>query len=41
VIAVDQDPLGVQGRRAFKDEAAEIWVKPLAGGSQGWRPLPP
>jgi len=34
VIAVDQDSLGVQGRRAFKDGDTEIWVKPLAGGSQ-------
>jgi len=34
VIAVDQDPLGVQGRRAFKDGDAEIWVKPLANGAQ-------
>jgi alpha-galactosidase len=34
VIAVDQDPLGVEGRRASKDGDAEIWVRPLAGGSQ-------
>jgi alpha-galactosidase len=34
VIAVDQDPLGVAGRRAFKDGDAEIWVRPLVGGSQ-------
>jgi len=34
VIAVDQDPLGAEGRRAFKDGDAEIWVRPLAGGSQ-------
>jgi alpha-galactosidase len=34
VIAVDQDPLGVEGHRAFKDGEAEIWVRPLAGGSQ-------
>jgi alpha-galactosidase len=34
VITVDQDRLGVEGRRAFKDGDAEIWVKPLADGSQ-------
>jgi len=34
VIAVDQDPLGVEGRRAFKDGDAELWVRPLSGGSQ-------
>ncbi len=46
VIAVDQDPLGIEGHRAFKDGDAEIWVRPLAGGSEavvlldrGARPL--
>ena len=34
VIAVDQDALGIQGHRARKLGDAEIWVKPLAGGSQ-------
>jgi alpha-galactosidase len=34
VIAVDQDPLGVQGRRAWRDEGQEVWVKPLAGGGR-------
>jgi alpha-galactosidase len=34
VIAVDQDPLGVEGRRAARQGDIEIWVKPLAGGSQ-------
>jgi alpha-galactosidase len=34
VIAVDQDPLGVQGRRAVRNGDTEIWVKPLEGGSQ-------
>ncbi|MEO7278249.1 MAG: glycoside hydrolase family 27 protein [Sphingomicrobium sp.] len=34
VIAVDQDKLGVQGHRIAKDGAAEIWVKPLAGGGR-------
>jgi alpha-galactosidase len=32
VIAVDQDPLGVQGRRVSKQGYAEVWVKPLSGG---------
>jgi len=34
VIAVDQDPLGVQGRRVWKDGDSEVWVKPLAGGAR-------
>ncbi|HXG81290.1 MAG TPA: glycoside hydrolase family 27 protein [Sphingomicrobium sp.] len=34
VIAVDQDPLGVQGRRVWKDGDREVWVKPLAGGGR-------
>jgi alpha-galactosidase len=33
-IAVDQDPLGIQGRRAWRDGAREVWVKPLAGGGR-------
>ncbi|MBN8807831.1 MAG: alpha-galactosidase [Sphingomonas sp.] len=32
VIAVDQDPLGVQGHRVAKDGDREVWVKPLSGG---------
>jgi alpha-galactosidase len=32
VIAVDQDPLGVQGRRVWKQGDREVWVKPLSGG---------
>ncbi|MEO5775102.1 MAG: glycoside hydrolase family 27 protein [Sphingomicrobium sp.] len=32
VIAVDQDKLGVQGRRVVKDGDKEVWVKPLASG---------
>jgi alpha-galactosidase len=34
VIAVDQDRLGVQGRRVVRNGDTEIWVKPLEGGSQ-------
>jgi alpha-galactosidase len=33
VLAIDQDPLGKQGRRIRKDGEAEIWTKPLADGS--------
>jgi alpha-galactosidase len=32
VIAVDQDGAGKQGRRAWKADAQEIWVRPLAAG---------
>jgi alpha-galactosidase len=34
VIAVDQDRLGVQGRRVAMDGNSEVWVKPLAGGGR-------
>lgn len=34
VIAIDQDPLGVQGRRIWKDGDREVWVKPLSGGAR-------
>ncbi len=34
VIAVDQDSKGVQGRRVWEEGPLEIWVKPLADGSQ-------
>jgi alpha-galactosidase len=30
VIAVDQDPLGVQGHRVAKDGEKEVWMKPLS-----------
>jgi alpha-galactosidase len=32
VIAVDQDPLGVQGFRYLDEDGLEIWFKPLVGG---------
>jgi alpha-galactosidase len=32
VIAVDQDPLGKQGRRVVKEGDLEVWVRPLQGG---------
>ncbi|TFI56322.1 glycoside hydrolase family 27 protein [Sphingomonas parva] len=34
VIAVDQDRLGVQGRRVAREGDREVWVKPLAGGGR-------
>ena len=34
VIAVDQDPLGMQGRKVRDDGAHEVWIKPLADGSR-------
>jgi alpha-galactosidase len=33
VIAVDQDPLGVEGRRIYDDGVGQVWLKPLADGS--------
>ncbi len=33
VIAVDQDPLGKQGDRAFAVGLTEIWTRPLSGGA--------
>ena len=32
VIAVDQDPLGKQGDRAYQAGPLEVWSKPLSGG---------
>ena len=33
VIAIDQDPRGIQGRRVRKDGDIETWSKPLDGGA--------
>jgi alpha-galactosidase len=33
VIAIDQDPLGRQGRRVIRKGSSEVWTKPLADGS--------
>lgn len=33
VIAVDQDALGIQGRKVRDDGAEEVWAKPLSGGA--------
>jgi alpha-galactosidase len=30
VIAVDQDSLGMQGRKVWNDDATEVWMKPLS-----------
>ncbi len=34
VIAVDQDPLGQQGRRVWRDGGSEVWSRELADGSR-------
>lgn len=33
VLAVDQDPLGMQGRQVKRDEFTQVWAKPLVDGS--------
>ncbi len=33
-IAIDQDPLGMQGRKVRDDGPREVWMKPLADGSR-------
>ena len=47
VIAVDQDPMGVQGRRISQVGPVQVWAKPLSGGrtavgliNSGESPLP-
>lgn len=34
IIAVDQDPQGIQGHRFWQEGPLEIWARPLADGSQ-------
>ena len=34
VVAVDQDPLGTQGRRVRKDGDLEVWAKQMQDGSR-------
>ena len=34
VIAVDQDPAGIQGHRVAQEGPLEVWMKPLADGSK-------
>jgi alpha-galactosidase len=33
IVAVDQDPKGVQGRRVAQEGPLEVWTKPMADGS--------
>jgi alpha-galactosidase len=33
VIAIDQDPLGRQGSRAYSDGEVEVWTRQLSGGA--------
>jgi alpha-galactosidase len=33
VIAIDQDRLGKQGRRAYSEGEVDVWTRPLAGGA--------
>jgi len=39
VIAVDQDPLGIQGRRVYKKSGVEIWTKPVLPEINGQRSM--
>jgi alpha-galactosidase len=32
VLAIDQDPLGIQGTAIHQDGTGQVWTKPLAGG---------
>ncbi len=41
VLAVDQDPLGKQAWPIKREYPAEVWVRPLADGTLGGRPLQP
>jgi alpha-galactosidase len=34
VLAVDQDPLGAEGRRVWKDGDSEVWSKQMKNGSR-------
>jgi alpha-galactosidase len=34
VIAIDQDPAGLQGKRVTSDSARQVWVRQLRGGSR-------
>ena len=47
IIAVDQDPLGIQGHRIRQEGPLEVWMKPLKDGSiavglfnRGWGAMP-
>ena len=34
VVAVDQDALGIEGRRVRKNGDLEVWVRPIHGGNR-------
>jgi alpha-galactosidase len=34
VIAINRDPLGIQGKEIRREGAGQVWVKPLAGGDR-------
>ncbi|KAK3914539.1 Alpha-N-acetylgalactosaminidase [Frankliniella fusca] len=36
IIAVDQDPLGIQGRRIYKHSGIEIWARPISPTYQNY-----
>ncbi|XP_046432535.1 alpha-N-acetylgalactosaminidase isoform X2 [Neodiprion fabricii] len=36
IIAVDQDPLGIQGRRIYKHKGIEIWARPISPTYQNY-----
>jgi alpha-galactosidase len=47
VIAIDQDPLGIQGHRIKQEGPLEVWMKPMKDGSaavglfnRGWGAMP-
>src|SRR5258708_26676469 len=39
VLAVDQDPKGVQGHRVWQEGPLEIWTRPLTDGSPALGPF--
>ncbi|XP_065201110.1 alpha-N-acetylgalactosaminidase-like [Planococcus citri] len=36
IIAVNQDPLGIQGRRVYREKSIDIWVKPITPVIKGY-----
>jgi alpha-galactosidase len=34
VIAIDQDPRGIQGTAVYRNASQQVWVKPLVGGNR-------
>ncbi|CAN8005950.1 unnamed protein product [Ixodes hexagonus] len=35
IIALDQDPLGIQGRRVYQEDNASVWVRPVSPSVDG------